>query len=150
MWSRPFSQAKGDGMSSSEFTLGPLPVTDRRRELWVQHAAGFILFEDVRRWAIQRLDPNLDATARLAALKAIDDAVYGLMMVIDGVTGDLGNSEYQVHLRTQVCLARKGSGETIETLDLMKGDGMCVGYHGWLEGDFGEDPVVVSAADGPS
>ena len=102
----------------------------------------------MRGWAIQKLAPDLDAPAKTAALKAIDDTVYGLMMVLDGVTGGLGNSEYQVHLRTEVCLARKGSGEIIESLDLMQGDGMCMGYHAWLQGDFGEDPVV--SADGPS
>jgi hypothetical protein len=64
------------------------------------------------------------------------------MMVIDGVTGGLGNSEYQVHMQTRVCLAHKGSGEIIQSLDLAKGDGMCLGYHGWLQGDFGKDPVV--------
>jgi hypothetical protein len=129
-------------MSTSEFNLGPLPADERRRELWIQNAAGFILFQDVRGWAIQRLDPDLDAAAKAAALKAIDDTVYGLMMVLDGFTGGLGNSEYQVHLRTKVCLARKGSGEIIQALDLMQGDGMCMGYHGWLQGDFGNDPVA--------
>ncbi len=63
-------------------------------------------------------------------------------MVLDGVTGGLGNFEYQVHLRTKVCLARKASGEVIQALDLMQGDGMCMGYHAWLQGDFGKDPVA--------
>ncbi len=44
-------------MSTSEFTLGPLPADERRRELWIQHAAGFILFQDVRGWAIQNSTP---------------------------------------------------------------------------------------------
>lgn len=30
--------------------------------------------------------------------------------------------------------------EAIRELDLFEGDGMCVGYHGWMEGDFGENP----------
>jgi hypothetical protein len=129
-------------MSTSEYTLGPLPTDERRRELWIQHVAGFIVFQDVRGWAIQNLDPNLDATARAAALKAINDTVYGLMMVIDGVAGGLSNSEYRVHLRTSACLASKASGEVIQSLDLMHGAGMCMGYHSWLEGDFGKDPVA--------
>jgi hypothetical protein len=133
-------------MSSSAFTLGPRPDSERRRELWLQHAAGFILFEDVRGWALQRLDPNLDATARTAALKAIDDTVYGLMMVIDGVSGGLGDPDYRIHLQTRVCLRRNASGEIIDSLDLARGDGMCTGYHGWLQGDFGKDPVVISEA----
>jgi len=136
-------------MSSSDFILGPLPTSQRRRELWLQHAAGFILLEDVRGYAIARLDPALDAAARAAALKAIDDSLYGLMLVIDGVTGGLGNSEYLVHLQTSVCLKRKGIGsdELVDALDLSEGDGMCMGVHGWLQGDFGDDLVVVAETD---
>ena len=98
-------------MSASDFILGPLPTSERRRELWIQHAIGFILFEDVRGWAIKCLDPNLDATARAAALKAINDTVAGLMMVIDGVSGGLRNSDYLVHLQSKACLTRIKSGE---------------------------------------
>jgi len=32
------------------------------------------------------------------------------------------------------------------SLDLARGDGFCMGYHGWLEGDFGKDPVAVAKA----
>lgn len=133
-------------MSTDDFILGPLPATERRRELWIQHAVGFILFEDVRGWAVQSLDPDLDATARAAALKAIDAAVYGLMMVIDGVSGALHNSEYHVHLQTKACLTRTATREVVYSLDLNRGDGFCMGYHGWLEGDFGKDPVAVPKA----
>jgi hypothetical protein len=123
--------------------LGPTPTSPRSRELWLQHAAGFILFRDIRRYAVGNLDPSLDETARSAALKAIDDALYGAMMVIDGVTGALANSEYAVHLRTEVCLKNAATGEPIESMDLREGDGMCMGYHAWIEGDFGQDPVTV-------
>ena len=133
-------------MGSDEFILGPLPSSERRREIWLQHAAGFIFFADVRSYAIERLDPTLDATTKAAALKAIDDAVYGLMMVLDGVSGGLSNSEYKVHLQTKVCLTKRQTKELIDSVDLFEGDGMCMGYHGWLEGDFGKDPVAASKA----
>jgi hypothetical protein len=35
-------------------------------------------------------------------------------------------------------------GQLVESLDLRDGDGMCMGYHGWIDGDFGSDPVVES------
>ena len=132
-------------MSTGDLILGPIPASDRRRELWLQHAAGFILFRDVRGYAVEKLDPGLDEAARSAALKAIDDAVYGLMMVLDGVTGGLGNSEYLVHLQTKVRLqeGRTGSRQVIDTVDLSQGDGMCMGYHAWIQDDFGQDPVAV-------
>lgn len=136
-------------MGTCEYVLGPLPAPGRRRELWLQHAAGFILFEDVRNYAVENLDPNLDAAARAAALKAIDDAVYGLMMVIDGVTGGLGNSEHLVHLQTTVCLNAREANAPIESLRLSQGDGVCMGYHMWRDGDFGKDPVLAPEGRSP-
>jgi hypothetical protein len=127
-------------MATSEFELVEPPTAPRARELWLQHAAGFILFEDVRRYAVERLDPALDATARSAALKAIDDAVYGLMMVIDGVTGALRKHDTSVSLSMSVRLQQ---GEDIlQEMDLLDGDGACMGYHSWREGDFGQHPVA--------
>ncbi len=51
-----------------------------------------ILFEDVRAYALEQIDPKLPPDVRAAAEKSIDDAVYGLMMVIDGVNGFLRNA----------------------------------------------------------
>lgn len=36
---------------------------------------------------------------------------------------------------------QNGDSAVIDELDLANGDGMCLGYHGWREGDFGADPV---------
>jgi hypothetical protein len=123
------------------------PPTDRgARELWLQHAAGFILFEDARRYAMERIDPALSGEARAAAQKGIDDAIYGLMMVIDGVSGGLSNADHAVYIDFIARLASRGDsgdGEVLSEVDLRNGDGMCMGYHGWLEGDFGEDPIAV-------
>ncbi len=37
------------------------PADPRARTLWLQHGAGFIVFEDVRRYAMERIDPTLTA-----------------------------------------------------------------------------------------
>ncbi len=131
-------------LGSYRFELASAPGSPRARELWLQHAAGFLLFQDVRGYAIELVDPSLSEPARAAVVKAIDDAVYGLMMVFDGVSGSLRSLDHRVHLKTTVCLSRRQDDreELVEELDLFHGDGMCMGYHGWLEGDFGEDPVV--------
>ncbi|MCL2309087.1 MAG: hypothetical protein FWC42_02265 [Proteobacteria bacterium] len=130
-------------MASWELELQQPPRDARAFELWLQHVAGRILFEDVRGYALEQMDPELSAEARAAAEKAIDDAVYGLMMVIDGVSGALGNDEHTVELSVLVQLVNRESGEIAEEIDLREGDGMCLGYHGWLEGDYGEDPVAI-------
>jgi hypothetical protein len=112
----------------------------------MQHGAGFILFEDVRRYAAEQMDPELAPHVRAAVEKGIDDAVYGLMMVLDGVTGALSGSKHRLELGIAARLVRLDDGrdeEVIAELDLSHGDGMCMGFHGWRTGDFGEFPVVL-------
>jgi hypothetical protein len=64
------------------------------------------------------------------------------MQVIDGVTGALRSEEWTVDIRTIVRLHHRQT--VVEQLDLFDGDGACRGYHSWLKGDFGIDPIVVS------
>lgn len=131
-------------MATSEHELVDAPAEPRARELWLQHAAGFIIFQDVRHYAMERIDPTLPNEARAAVQKGIDDAVYGLMMVIDGVTGGLSNARHTVCIDFIARLATRGdSASVISEVDLRRGDGMCMGYHGWLEGDLGKHPVAV-------
>lgn len=131
-------------MSSSDFELQPYPEEPRSFELWLQHAAGRIVFEDVRSYALQRIGPKVSAEARAAAEKAIDDAVYGLMMVIDGVSGRIANDTHAVELSVAVKLLNREADSVIAEMDLMQGEGMCMGYHRWIDGDFGEDVVATS------
>ena len=133
-------------MSSSEFELQPYPDEPRPFQLWLQHAAGRIVFEDVRGYALERIGPKVSAEARAAAEKAIDDAVYGLMMVIDGVSGRIANDRHAVELSVAVKLLNREADSVIAEMDLMQGDGMCMGYHRWIDGDFGEDVVATSRA----
>ena len=129
-------------MATSDFTLATAPSDTRELQLWLQHAAGFILFQDMREYALSQIDPDLSAAANIAARKAIDDSVYGLMMILDGVTGGLANQRNRVNLRVAVELLDCDSQQTVSAIDLADGDGMCMGYHGWREGDFGETPLV--------
>jgi hypothetical protein len=99
----------------------------------------------MRRYAIDQIDPSLDPQVRRAIQKGIDDAVYGLMMIIDGVNGALSNDTERVQLRVVARhLRREDSGreDVINEMDLGEGDGMCMGYHAWKQGDFGAHPLV--------
>jgi hypothetical protein len=136
-------------MAAHEHTLSAVPKDKRARELWIQHAAGFILFEDARGYARQRIDPHLAPDVRAAVEKGIDDALYGLMMIVDGVSGSLSSASNEVHVALLVRHMQKqknGDSELVEEVDLAYGDGMCMGMAGWLEGDFGEPPPVKRAA----
>jgi hypothetical protein len=136
-------------VSSGDFVLGTPPDDPRSRELWLQHAAGFVIFEDIRRYALAQLAPEIDGHSRAVATRAIDDTIYGLMKVIDGVPVPLRNADYEVRLRTLVRLSRRGaSSEIVEEIDLVDGDGMCMGYHDWIDGEFGQDPVAVPRSPG--
>jgi hypothetical protein len=133
-------------MATWQHELVDPPTEPRARELWLQHAAGFILFEDVRRYAMERIDPTLNGEARAAVQKGIDDAMGGLMQVMDGVTGGLSNKNHTVHIDFIVRLVARGKsddGRLLSEVNLRDGDGMCMGYHGWLEGDFGSQPIAV-------
>jgi hypothetical protein len=132
-------------MATSQYELEDPPSEPRARELWLQHAAGFIVFEDVRRYATERIVPGLSAEAAAAAKKGIDDAVYGLMMVIDGVSGGISNNHYNVFIDFVVRLQKRTEpkDDGLSDVRLRLGDGMCVAYHGWLEGDFGKHQVAV-------
>jgi len=125
-----------------EYTLADPPTEPRARELWLQHAVGFILFEDVRRYALERIDPKLGA--RAAVEKGIDDALCGLVMVLDGVTGQLTSATHEVAIKVVARLMEVGAqnARPLCEVDLFHGDGMCMGFHGWRAGDFGEHPVA--------
>lgn len=119
------------------------PIDERSRELWLQHAAGFIIFQDMRKYAIDRIPRNADDKAKELIIKGIDDAIYGLMMIMDGVTGSLSNEDYVVTFKNMIRL--ENNGKIIQEINTFDGDGMCMGFHNWKEDDFGEDnlyPVV--------
>ena len=133
-------------MATFQYELVDPPSEPRARELWLQHAAGFIVFEDIRRYAMEQIEPGLSTEAIAAAKKGIDDAVYGLMMVIDGVSGGISNDNYDVFIDFVVRLEKRNKSNDdvlLSEVDLRQGDGMCIGYHGWLEGDYGKHPIAV-------
>ena len=129
-------------MATHQRRLTRPPSDERNLELWIQHAAGLIIFEDVRNYAIEQLEAGLSEDARAAALKAINDSVYGIMMIIDGVSGSLENERHRVNLSVSVLLIDLDTDEAVTEIELADGDGMCMGFHGWKAGDFGVHPPM--------
>lgn len=126
-------------MATDDFDLALAPTQPHELELWLQHAAGFIVFEDARRYAIDRLNSSLSAEARSAAETAINDTIYGLMQILDGVTGRLQNQSEVVDLQVVVRYRDRTSPDVVKSqVDLADGDGMCIAFHGWMKGDYGE------------
>jgi hypothetical protein len=87
----------------------------------------------------------LEDSVRAETIKGINNAIYGLMMILDGVSGKLKSPDLTVSLETKVVLSKKddyGEDLIIHEVNLREGEGMCMGYHKWLEGDFGKDLVA--------
>ena len=131
-------------MATYEYDLLNPPEDNRARELWMQHAAGFIIFQDVREYAIDQIDKNTDDKTKAKIIEGIDNAVYGLMMIWDGVSGSLNNENYSIRFETKIKLESENSDKKTLTneIDVIDGDGMCMGFHGWKENDIGEDRIV--------
>ncbi|MFO0088616.1 MAG: hypothetical protein ACK52L_22330 [Pirellula sp.] len=106
----------------------------------MQYAVHVLCCSFLRNYAIEQLEAGLSDDARAAALKAIDDAVYGIMMIIDGVSGSLENETHRVSLSVSVQLTELDTGDAVTEINLADGDGMCMGFHGWKEDDFGSHP----------
>jgi len=117
------------------------PESERARELWLGHAAGYILVRDIRDYARSQIDPDLSADARAAALKSIDDAFFGVMEVLDQYPDQLENDQYMVTLETRIVLWERQGGDWVESRSPPP-EGWCMGYHYWIEGDFGDNPPV--------
>ncbi len=124
---------------SMTYLLTYPPEDDRNRELWLQHVAGFIIFQDMRNYAVERIPIDTTEEIKEQIIKGVDDAIYGLMMMMDGVSGTLSNDEYLVRIESKILLEKNEI--VIQEINTLEGDGMCMGFHGWKEGDFGSNAV---------
>lgn len=108
--------------------------------LWIQNAAGFLIFERIRAAGLATIATNASPDIVASVQLAVDATIYALMMQIDGVSTGLQGKDECVKLAFHVKLM---NGESVLTnFDLANGDGMCMGFHSWCDGDFGDDPIV--------
>ncbi len=119
----------------------PKNLTDRELGLWLQNAAGILIFENMRNYAINKIPEGLTIERKKEIIQGIDNAIYGLMMMMDGVTGTLENENYSVRIENKIVLQKNG--ERILEIDTLESDGMCMGFHGWQENDFGNCKIEI-------
>ncbi|MBS9774562.1 MAG: hypothetical protein KGV59_05330 [Tenacibaculum sp.] len=117
-------------------TLKNPPENKENRELWLQNVAGVLIFNNIREYAISRINKEITKEQKSEIIKGIDDAIYGLMMMMDGVTGELKNEKYSVRIEHKIILEEYE--KRILELNTLNSDGMCMGFHAWKENDFGE------------
>jgi hypothetical protein len=101
------------------FKLTNPPIDERSKELWLQHTAGFIIFQDMRNYAIDRIPLDTNEETKEKIISGIDDSIYGLMMIMDGVTGSLENDNYSVRLENKILLEKNN--EVIMEINTLNG-----------------------------
>jgi hypothetical protein len=75
---------------------------------------------------------------RRKAETLVDDVLYGVIQILDGVTRPIGNDRLDMQLVLSARLRDKGSSEVREVVELgPNGEGLCMGFAAWVEGDFG-------------
>ncbi len=114
------------------------PAEPHRRWIAAGNAFGRRLMAAARDYAFGRIPATASPEAQELARKAALDAIYGTMMLLDGVAPSTVGPE---HAAEYVLLSRvrsRQSGQAVERFELAPdGDGLCMGYHGWVDGDFG-------------
>ncbi|MFM9924704.1 hypothetical protein VLK31_17050 [Variovorax sp. H27-G14] len=117
--------------------MTPLPPPESWRTdpegRWIDAANtfGHHLMQAARDRAFARIPASATPECRDIARQAALDAIYGVLMLLDGVA-DSDGVRYALQARVQPA-------DTAETIELAPdGDGLCMGFHGWVAGDFGE------------
>ncbi|WP_143448515.1 hypothetical protein [Kineosporia sp. A_224] len=120
--------------------LSEVPDEARSRELWMQHAIGYVLMAQMREYAVARIPQDASIEARQLAMRVLDHALFGLMEICDGFNGPLRSPTHEFSVDLVGTLRRSDDETVVARQTLFDGDGACMGVHGWLDGDFGEAP----------
>jgi len=119
----------------------PPATQGESRRLIMAHTFGRHLMENVREHALSRIPEEASLEARALAEQAVTDTLYGFVMLLDGVFRNWIDKEYFVDYRLIGRIFEQSSDkdEPVETFDVEEsGDGLCIGFHMWMEGDFGD------------
>lgn len=71
-------------------------------------------------------------------VKAISDTIYSFLMLLDGVIESSIDSDHGVEFALLARVYDTETREYVEEIELVpEGDGLCMGFHAWEEGEFG-------------
>lgn len=122
--------------------LSEVPEEARSRELWMQHAIGYVLMAQMREYAVATIPQEASPEARQLAMRVLDHALFGLMEICEGYNGPLRSSTHELTVDVVGTLRRSDDETVVARQSLFEGDGACMGVHRWLDGDFGDVPPV--------
>lgn len=112
-------------------------VDEHARWIDAGNTFGWHLLKASRDYAFKRIAKDASPEARATAERAALDAIYGMMMLMDGVSSaESGTARIEYALTARV--HAQGQDGSVEEIELAPdGDGLCMGFHGWVEGAFG-------------
>jgi hypothetical protein len=110
----------------------------RERELLFQHAFGMHIFENVRDPVLADLPGDLATKDRELIQAAVDATIDRFLALLDNIcpTSVGPNAQAWYRLSSEICLEDAPTGETFNIVP--EGDGLNMGFAGWLENDFGQ------------
>jgi hypothetical protein len=128
-------------MSPQRLDVGELPEEAHARLIHLSNVFGRVLFETARSPSPKRGE-LLPETVNTGAAAVVDRALYGALQVLDGVTPPIGNEELHIEFVLTARVSDRATGQVIDEIELgPNGEGLCMGFHGWVEGDFGSVPI---------
>ena len=113
------------------------PIDERARWIKMGHFFGRTLMDEVKGYAVAKINPDCSIEERNAAEKAISDTLYGFMMLLDGVINSSIDKNHGVEFALIARIFDSNTSKYLEEIYLAPdGDGLCMGINMWEDGEF--------------
>src|SRR6266702_2910757 len=113
------------------------PAESQARWIAAADTFGQHLADGARDYALARIPGSASEETRAIAKQAVHDALYGVMMVLEGITRNDIDGDHWMQYVLSTRVRGRQEGITLETIELSPvGDGLCMGFHSWLNEDF--------------
>jgi hypothetical protein len=128
-------------MSPQRLDVGELPDGTHARLIHLSNVFGRVLFDTARPPPLKSGE-SLPESVNTDAAGVVDRTLYGVLQVLDGVTSPIGNEDLDIRFVLKARVSDRATGQVIDEIELgPNGEGLCMGFHGWVEGDFGSVPI---------
>jgi hypothetical protein len=121
----------------------PRPYEDWRTDpygRWLDafHTFGHLLMTHARDDALRQIPATASAETREVAAKAAVDALYNVMMILEGVVGAPGGRDRVLEFALIARLREIEKDQIVEEIEIAPNgeETVCMGFHFWTDGDF--------------
>jgi len=101
------------------------------------HTFGHLLLSHAKYEALSKLPETSSMESKEIADKAVTDALYNLMMILEGVVGTTIGDDQSIEF-SLVAKIRNSRDEIVEQFELAPNgeEPACMGFHSWTSGSF--------------